>query len=729
MRKKNFVYIQDEEEPKHLLGDEDIQTQLGKLYTKIAKGFEDGTDRTNQIIDYWDVYNCVMNEKQTYNGESQCYVPIVHNAVNARKTRFVNQIFPQSKRHVECITVDGTTPDGILSLAEHYINATRLRTNVVAPLVVNGDIEGQYSVYMSWRQFERTIKRRIKMPVNPNTGEVKGDGEDEALAIETVVDGRPEVEVIHDSDLLVLPATADSIDDAIYRGGSVSLIRRWSKDMVATMKDEGVIDEEAAEALIEGMEDAAAKTSRRNVSKKLAEDKGQKTSGKEVEVYEVWARLKVKTEDKAKTRGKAKKTERKLCQIFIKADGVLLGCRENPYWNNKCPILSTPVIKVTGSFKGDSRIKFCADMQYKANDAVNIAMDSAMYSLMPIVMTDPERNPRVASMIMTMAAIWECDPNSTKVIQFPDLWEQGFSIANQAKDVIMTTLSVTPAAITQTGQRKKPTQAELANEQQIDILTTADAVTTLEEGILSPMVEWILDLDYQYRDRSLTVKKYGQMGVEANMEAIEPLQMNERYEFRWLGVEAARNAQQVQQQIAAMNVLRGIPANFYKGHTLNLGPLIAQLAENTFGPRLAPLVFTPLKYQTSMDPNQENELAMQGFEVHVSPFDEDQQHLQVHAQAMKALGPMADQHGMLRTHIQAHIMQAKEKMQQMQGQQGQQGQPGGPGGGGQPGTVGQPRPGAMPMRNPTGGQNPPGATPQGMVNPQQASRMPRGNSA
>lgn len=736
----SITYLQDYQEPEHLLGDEAIDEQLVKLYERVCKAFEDQAERVGELADYWDVYNCNLNDHQFYDGDSKVFVPFVNSAVQARKTRFVNQIFPQSKRHVEAITTDGTIPDSLLSLAEHYIGATRLRTEIMPALCVNGDVEGSYHLSLSWRTFKRTIKRRVRLPIDKATGAVRPQGKDEAILIEEVVDGRPEVEVLHDCDIVVFPASADSIEDALERGGGVAIIRRYSKSEIERLKDEGAFDEDAAADLIKTLDDVQQKIPQKNQKKKLVENIGQKLTGKGMEFYEIWTKLKIKEEPNlpvSKVRGKGsagsktpkQRTTRKLCQTFIKADGVPLGCRETIYWNNKVPILSCPVVKTAGVFKGDSRVKFCADMQYKANDCVNIAMDSAMYSLMPIVMTDPERNPRVASMLMSMAAIWECDPNSTKIIQFPDLWEKGFALAQTARDSILQVLSVTPAAITQGAAKKKPTQADIANEQMVDILTTADAVTVLEEGILSPLIQWFIDLDYQFRDRELTVKKYGPLGVEASMEEVEPLQMNERVEFRWLGVEAARNAQQVQQQIAAMNILRGIPEQFYAGYTLSLQPAIAQLIESTFGPRLSRQIFKPSQLTQSLPTEQENVMLLDGFAVHVSPLDNDQEHLQGHVEFMKTGGPLADAHQMLRAHIQEHMMSLQRK--QMSTAPG--GNPGTPGNQqGKPGAgmPGQPRPGAMPMRSPQGGQNPPGAMPADQMNPAgRAARMPRGNVA
>ena len=57
-----------------------------------------------------------------------------------------------------------------------------------------------------------------------------GDG---AMFSEDYVDedddlGRPDVEVLNDSDILVLPQTARSVDDAIASGGSVTIQRWWS---------------------------------------------------------------------------------------------------------------------------------------------------------------------------------------------------------------------------------------------------------------------------------------------------------------------------------------------------------------------------------------------------------------------------------------------------------------------------------------------------------------------
>jgi hypothetical protein len=264
------------------------------------------------------------------------------------------------------------------------------------------------------------------------------------------------------------------------------------------------------------------------------------------------------------------------------------------------------------------------------------------------------------------------------------------------KDQIFQSLGVNPAMVPgSSGQPgKKRNQAEIAQEQQVDILTTAGAVTQIEEAILTPLVQRIAEYDYQFRDDVLMVRQFGEMGKRAVMQAVEPLQINRRHEFRWFGVEAARTAAQVQQQIAAINVIQGVPPTAYSGYRLNLAPLMVQLAENLFGPRLAPLVFESMKDQLGVDPEQENEMLEHGLDVPVHPGDDDPQHLQAHMAAMQTTG---DPHGVMRVHIQAHMQQMQAKAQAAA--QMQQGGPPGGGGGPQPGA--QPGPGRG-MKGPPG---------------------------
>jgi len=254
------------------------------------------------------------------------------------------------------------------------------------------------------------------------------------------------------------------------------------------------------------------------------------------------------------------------------------------------------------------------------------------------------------------------------------------------------------------GKGKKLSQAEVANEQTVDVLTTADVVGALEASILTPMLQRFAWYDAQFRKDDLTVKAFGRAGMKANMQQIPPIQMDTRYWFKWLGVEAARNAQQMQQQIATMNVLNGIPPQKMPGRRLDFVPLIERVVENTYGARLAPLIFSSLQDALSMPAEQENPMLAGGFDLPVSPLDDDKKHIEEHQPLLQN-----DPSGVARVHVMKHVQQLQAKNAQQQ-QQMMEGMPGKPGGAG-PGVAGTPRPGAMPegprqMQQPNGAVHP-----------------------
>lgn len=675
-----------------------VKRQLLDLFDEVEQGFSDQSGRSDEIMDYWEIYNCQLGSRQFYDGNSKIFVPIVHNAVNARKTRFVNQMFPTNGRNVEVISQDGELPYAEMSLLEYYIGKAQLRTKVMPALMRNGDVEGQYSLYVNWEKRTRHVTWKTT-----EAPEMEGGGENvaaepvETIKHEKLEDQFPCVEVLADADVLVLPATADSIPEAIAAGGSVTIIRRWTKSKIEQMMRDDIIRSDIGDALIGQMSDESPAGQKNKVHLEAA---GIKREGGLVFalVYQTWTILNVKG-------------ERRLCEAFYGGEDQLLGARRNPLWSDKVPVLSVPVEKVAGSFKGVSKIKPVADIQYFANDAVNEAADSAAYALMPIVMTDPAKNPRVGSMVLSLAAVWETSPQDTQFAQFPQLWQHGFEMVAAAKAEVAQALSVSPAAITGGGAAKKskPSQAEVAQEQQIDILTTADAVTTVEEGVLTPMLELFVEMDHQYRDEDIQVKQFGRMGMEATMQSVPPIQFDTRYQYRWFGVEQARSAQQIQQQIAMTNVLRGIPPEQMGGMRLNMGPLAVQLAENAFGPRLAPQILEKPEDQMPVPVEQENSLLISGFEVPTHPMDDDQAHIQAHAAILQdAEGKSAPNAKKTQKHIWMHMQQMQKKAQAQTAPQGEPGIPGGAmDGQPQPGVAGTPRQGAQPAQA-TGGQGPPG---------------------
>jgi len=692
-------FSRDEE----LCDKEELRETLTKLYNDVEKTVTGQTDRTNDTLDYWDMYNCLLSGKQFYNGTSKIFLPLVHNAVNARKTRFANQIFPSSQRNVEVISEDSDIPNSLVSLIEHYIRKAKLRTQVIPALIKNGDVEGQYTIYVDWIINKRDVVYKKFKPLEIELAEdelVEDDEEQvEDIVEEEVTHQYPCIEVISDADFAVFPATSNSIEEALEKGGGAIILRRWTKTNIKQHMEDGTIDKDAGKSLLGVMGEQQQGGQPRDTAKAMTDAAGIKKDarGTFALVYEVWAKLAYKQKGD-------KKAKRRIYKMFFGGPELVLSCKRNPWWSDKLPIISTPAEKVVGSFKGKSKISAgVADLQILANDAVNEGMDSAAYALLPIVMTDPEKNPKIGSMIMSLAAIWETNPNDTQFAQFPNLWKDAFDIIGAAKAEINQTLSISPAAITQALGKKKPNQAEIAMEQQVDILTTSDAVTNLEEGILTPMLQRMLELDHQHRDTALLVRQFGEMGITASMEKVEPVQFHRRWEMKWFGVEAARAAAQVQQQISATNVLRGIQPQFYEGYKMSLVPIIKSLVENIFGHRLAPHIFIDMRKQLSKDARVENMSLYQGEMVMPNEMDNHQQHIAVHQQSMQELG---DPHRTFEVHLQMHKMLMQKAMQ---AQQQQQGQPGSPGGAGQPGLPGQ---GGAPQGPNAQSQQPNGAIPQ-----------------
>lgn len=687
---------------------ESVRKHLLQIYSDVVSGFRDQNQRADDNMDYWDAYNCSISNNQFYDGNSKIYVPIIAEAVDARVTRFANQMFPINGRYVECTTSDGDTPYAHMALLEHYVRKCKLREKIPG-LLKQGDVEGQYTVYITWKKIKRNVTRRVRKGAEVAGIEMKEVGEFDDIEEEEIIDQYPDFEIIPDADFLVLPQAVDTIEDAVEKGGSVTVAMRLSKKEVKDLIKKGEINKQAGELFLKGF--GASETNLiKNTRKNLANEAGIKIQGnkKFALVFQTWTRVKVKG-------------EHRLCKAYFGGNDTVLGCTLNPFWNDRIPVLSVPVKKMGGVFKGVSPLKSVLALQYSANDAVNEGMDSATYSLLPIVMTDPEKNPRIGSMVMNLAAIWETNPNDTKFVTFPPLWRDAFEIVSSAKNEIFQKLNVNPSMMPAGNNKKKLNQAEMANEQQVDLLTTADSVTTVEGGILTPMMEMFFEMDHQFRDEEITVRQFGEMGIRARMEKVQPIQMDNRVNIKWLGVEAARSAQQLQQQIAYMNVLRGIPPQFYPGRTLDLTPLIEHATQNIFGPRLAPRIFKDARSQLSLDPGVENGLLHEGFQVEVHMMDDDQRHVAEHFKELKENG---DPTGNIRTHIAAHQAQMEKKKEMVMQRQAQmagaaRGNPGTPGA---PGIAGVPRPGSQPQI-PANLKQPNGAVPQDQM--QGGGIMPR----
>jgi hypothetical protein len=712
------------ERSRDLLGRQNsrLRQALVKTWTDVKKAFEDQAKRADDQMDYWDAYFCQLNDSQYYDADAQIYVPIIRDAVNACATRWVNQLFPQGGNYVEAVSTDGTTASSIVALLDQYIREGQLKTKVAKVLVRHGMLEGQLNLYVDWMEIQRQIVSREthgpRVEIEGEEVEVPGGDDDdiEDRVTEDRLEARPACEVLHDSDVVVWPASADSLDEAFNAGGGVAIVRRWSKAKVEAMTDAGHINKSDATKLIDDMTSRGKAGLPPDVEKALAEMVGIRKSGSEVTVWEVWKHIKLKDDDCSYDEDGTPR----ICRVYFGTEQQALGCVRNPHWNDRVPILSEPMEKIAGVFKGMPPVAGVMSLQYEANDAANEGADAAHYAAMPIVMRNPAAGKQ--PLIMNIGALWDVDPAMIKFAEFPDLTPRAITRIQYCIQQIFQSLGVNPSMLPQQTSASRRNQAQVAQEQAIDLLTTAESVSVLEQSIFTPLMGLFVDLDYQYRDREMTIRTHGEMGIRANAEAVPPQRSREFFAFRWWGADQARNAAQWQQQIAWMNVARGLEESLAKqGKELDFTSVLESSAMGIFGPRYGPRVIKDVRANLSMDPKLENELMDAGHAVVVHKLDQDMEHIQAHQQSIQAEG---DEHGYKKNHITLHLMQAQVKAQdaqraQMQQQMMAQMQGQSPRGPGQrpSRSGGPPRMGAQPAGPQRTMKGPPG-----MIRPEQ---MPR----
>jgi hypothetical protein len=670
---------------KNYVGKSAVETRAKALFSKVEEGFKEGKeDQIDGIQDYWDIYNCNLTDNQIYDGDSQTFVPIVKDAVDARRKRFAAMLFPTTGKNLEVITESGDTPTDTIALLQHHIRSSNLRTKL-PPVFVNGDLEGQWSLMVDWTRSERTVTRKIKDSI-PGV-----DFEWEDISTETVTTEGPQITIIPAQDLYVFPPTVDDIQSAEL----VAVKLRWTVDMLEAKADAGWLDKELTDELIAGKSlDAGDKWA----AKERSDDAGVKIKGKTAFqlVYMVYTKLKIDGDKKVPS------------IVFLSSKGVVLGVVKNPYWSQKINIISHAAEEIAGSFWGTPKVKHVADLAYQLNDVVNMGLDSALFALLPIVMTNPLKNPNVASMIMGKAAIWETSPDDTKLVNFPALYQHALTLKGDLKSQIMESMEVNETMLGKAPPGRKNAQA-VAQQSQEGLATINDVVKRFEVGMCDELLEWFYELDMQFREDDLLVVQFGEHGQRAKMERIPVQQWNERYYLHWTGTDALNGPQRLQQLISMINVFRGFTPDVLNGRKLDLGPAIDQIAELAFGPTMAGQILIDARHQMTVDPDIENQMLANGFEVPTSPMDDMQQHLQSHEAAAHAT---KDVTGAFRRHIMAHIAAMQKDMQK-----GNVGAPG------NPGIAGQPKPGAQ-AQPPRGGQQPPGAVHQDQM--QDASAGMRG---
>jgi hypothetical protein len=643
------------------------------------------------------------DENLQYAGNSNGYVPAVRDAINSRAKRTLRQLFPPSKKHVDAISSDGSTPYELLSLLEHYIRKTNLKAIVRSDLVA-GDVTGQWGLMFDWIKSRRRVTELVRQ--NPIIETIDGEDvrelelpmlseEQEETEEHDITDETLEIIDFAIEDFAPIPPTENDVQKL-----KIAPVRlRISKERMQELFDEGTFvlptGADHYEELKDFIDSAVARTkgeaAGRNREKKQTHDAGIKTDGttKHALVYMYYMQLEF--EEGIKSSG----------LVYALGPDEILGIIKNPLWSGKVPIISEPVDRVKGSFMGKSKIEPVKFMQWNLCDFWNMGQDSAMYSLLPIWAVDPMSAPQWAGLTMGLAAMWPVDPNKIKPMTQPQLYKESLTIVDAMKRQIWESMEVNEMMMGKmpAGRKNNQLMGQVAQEQQTNI---SDHAERYEEVMLSPALEMIFEFDQQYRTEDVMVQARGEIGVKAEIKRVPPTQWGERYVFQWVGTAFIANTQRVQQQIALMNVLKGTPPQLLNGRRLDITPILELVTENTFGPEITPRILIDERDKFTIDPEIENEIMHNGMLVEVHPGDDDMKHIQAHMMVAKASG---DENGVIRGHIEQHVAQVKAK--RMKQAADAQGAPGGPGGAG-PGVPGTPRPGAQPAPG-RPMQQPPGA--------------------
>src|SRR5512139_2777844 len=116
------------DEKKNYANQKSIRVRAEKLHADVIAAFEDKSDQSRNIDNFWDILNCKLNDKQEYDGDSQVYIPVVHDAIEARVKRYVSMLMPTTGRSIDVISENGDIPYETIALQEHYIRQNKMRT-------------------------------------------------------------------------------------------------------------------------------------------------------------------------------------------------------------------------------------------------------------------------------------------------------------------------------------------------------------------------------------------------------------------------------------------------------------------------------------------------------------------------------------------------------------------------------------------------------------------------
>ena len=371
-------------------------------------------------------------------------------------------------------------------------------------------------------------------------------------------------------------------------------------------------------------------------------------------------------------------------KVLVAGEDTVLSCRRVESWTGLPPYLCGKFVEVFGEFWGYGLPSVFDNLQYFTNDVLNQTGDGLVWSLNPIAALDQGAIQDPSSIRMLPGAKWlvrEPAQNVKLLEPSKETAVVGMSAVQQLIALMNDVSNVAPfgGGGLNTGGRSRGRALQTAAGMQIvlseALVQVADVIENQEDSVYNPMLRWWHTLTMQCLDRALTLRVEGRRGAGLVQAKVDAAMLVGDYEFRWLGSTHAFNMQvRAQQLLTAVQVFARIPAEVLAQQNAQIDwlYLVRQIWGEGFGMRDADRVIKEIRPTVSVDAKLENELfaVERGYEVEVSPGDNDLEHAKVHDEMLgdPRITPVAQQQ--LQQHVRAHM--SAFVMKQMLQQQAQQ---------------------------------------------------------
>ena len=342
------------------------------------------------------------------------------------------------------------------------------------------------------------------------------------------------------------------------------------------------------------------------------------------------------------------------CNIVIGEERIVLAVRQNPYYDQEPPYILAKLDEMVGEVYAHGLVEPLQTLQYHLNDTKNQIHDSLSYILNPITKYDPMQVVNPNTLVFAPGALWALsDPGAAVFDRPPDLAQSGWESINS----LMNEIDEYPGfeKVPTTGRRAATQVTAIQEDRGVSILDWSE---NIEAEAMNPFLRKSFGLNQQFLDEEIFFKVTGKP-----MSRMSPEDLVGNYHFFWLGANQTQNQViRSRQMIDAIGVAAQIPPQPDK--RLDLMYMFERFWKDGLGLDGYDKLVQEIDLTNMMDPEKENEILAMGKQLPINMMDDDQAHIQTHAQLLQYDLPEFNK-DVVKTHIGGHM----EKMMQMQASQ------------------------------------------------------------